>query len=238
MESTIIKEEISISTQAISELQEYGDIVEVGKKDIVYSKGEFIKSIFIVLLGSVKLVRYSENGKELLVDLINKNEIIGISSLVRENYMDDAVALQNSVLLKINKNIFHSFLDQNESYKQMLTTSNVIKSIRYLERIEEVAFNDAAGRIKSFLGDLAERKGKKIGDQIIILHYLTNTDIANYTFCSRQTVSRVLNLLQNNKLIKIKRYKIILNKNLLNTKLFSGKKLMQLFNYSKNTIQL
>ncbi len=179
------------------------------KKEFIYFEGNFVNSIYILLSGDIKLTRISEDGKEVIFDLINVGEIIGISSLLSEKYNEYSIAIENSDVLEVNKNLFIKILKENTALEGLANTQIERKIKNYLKRMEELAFYDAPRRIISFLFYLSEFRGKKVGDEIFISSNLTNQEIAEYTFCSRQTVSKVLNNLKKHNFIRFGRKKIV-----------------------------
>jgi len=72
--------------------------------------------------------------------------------------------------------------------------------------LESLIFKDARARIIDFLKDAADRHGRRIGiDELLVKHSLTQQDIANITGTSRQTVTSVLNDLKKLNLIHFTR---------------------------------
>ena len=65
------------------------------------------------------------------------------------------------------------------------------------QRLESLVFKDSRTRIIEFLKDLADKKGQRVGYEILVRKFMTHQDIANLTATSRQTVTTVLNELRN-----------------------------------------
>ena len=84
---------------------------------------------------------------------------------------------------------------------------------KYSERIEGLIFKDAQQRVISFLLNLADEQGKKIGDEIFVKPFLTHQDIASLTACSRQTVNSILTSLREDGKIDFDRRKLIIKNN-------------------------
>ena len=82
---------------------------------------------------------------------------------------------------------------------------------RVENRLESLIFKDARTRIIDFLKESAEKRGRKIGiDEMLVKHSLTQQDIANITGTSRQTVTSVLNDLKKSNLIHFTRRSILI----------------------------
>lgn len=215
--------DIYIYPEIIQVLSKAGRIKEYAKKEVIYFNGNLIRSIFILLNGSIKLnytFETENERKELIIDLITENEIIGITSLFRERYKEDAITLEDCAVLEINKEDFYSIIKEENYFERILNTLIINKTLEFSRRIEEFAFKNTTERIKLFLLYLAKTKGKRLGEQLIIKNILTNNDIGNYVLCSRQSVSKVLNRLRKDNIIrKMNSYKIIVDDELLKTNL-------------------
>ena len=77
-------------------------------------------------------------------------------------------------------------------------------------RLEALIFKDARTRIIDFLKDNAEKRGRRVGYEMLFKHSLTQQDIANITGTSRQTVTSVLNELRKENLIYFNRRSILI----------------------------
>ena len=78
------------------------------------------------------------------------------------------------------------------------------------ERLESLIFKDARARIIDFLKDSANKRGRRVGYEMLLKHCLTQQDIANITGTSRQTVTSVLNDLRKENLIYFNRRTILI----------------------------
>ena len=70
------------------------------------------------------------------------------------------------------------------------------------EKLESLIFKDARTRIIEFIRDSVNKRGKRIGYEMLLKHSLTHQDIANITCTSRQTVTLVLNELKKSDTVK------------------------------------
>ena len=122
---------------------------------------------------------------------------------------------------------FKNFLENNEYkspmigyFKKLMDTNhqlcfNVInlvgEKLRKAEsRIESLIFKDARARIIDFLKDSVEKRGRRVGFEMLVKNTLTQQDIANITGTSRQTVTSVLNNLRKSDLIYFNRKSILI----------------------------
>jgi len=101
-------------------------------------------------------------------------------------------------------------MQQNASLNFKVTKLIGFRLRKVERRLESLIFKDARTRIIDFIKDMAKEQGKKIGDEILVKHFLTHQDIANLTATSRQTVTTVLNDLKDNDLIYMERNKFLI----------------------------
>ena len=77
-------------------------------------------------------------------------------------------------------------------------------------RLESLIFKDSRTRIINFLLELAEKKGERVGYEVVVRKFLTHQEIANLTATSRQTVTTVLNDLRGKEMIKFDRRRLLI----------------------------
>lgn len=194
---------------------------EFPKSHPIYFPNEPSSSIYFLKKGRVKLTRTSPDGKEMILALVNPGEVFGELAMMDDGDRTDlAVALDNCMICAVSKNDFKNFLEKNPELNLKITKLIGIKLRKYSERIEELVFKDAPERVISFLLNLANDHGKRVGDEIFVKPFLTHQNIAELTACSRQTVNSVLTDLREQELIDFDRRKLIIhNYELLKKKL-------------------
>ncbi len=202
----------SLKQESMMELNKLVKDKEIGKNQPIYFPNEPSSSIFFLKTGRVKISRYSEDGKEMIMAFINPGEVFGEMAYLGEGERTDiAVSVEPSFICAINKDDFAQFVEKNPSLNLKLTRLIGLKLKSYSERIEDLVFKDAKQRVISFIKKLADDNGKKVGDQIFVKPFLKHQDIADLTACARQTVNDVLTDLREKGIIDFDRKKLIIN---------------------------
>jgi len=202
-----------LNESSMMELNKISSMKETSKDQQIYFASEPSQSIFFLKTGLVKIVKYSSEGKENILTLINPGEIFGEMAYLEEKQRTDyAFTVEPSLICAINKNDLAGFISSNPSLNLKLTKLIGLKLRSYSERIEDLVFKDANQRIVSFILRLAEKSGKELGGQIFIKPFLKHQDIGEITACSRQTVNYLLTDLRNNNIISFDRKKLIILK--------------------------
>lgn len=192
-------------------LNNISSMKEIEKDQPIYFADEPSKAIFFLKKGRVKIVKYSNAGKENILALINPGEIFGeMAYLEEEQRTDYAVTIEPSLICAINKNELADFINKNPSLNLKMTKLIGLKLRSYSERIEDLVFKDANQRIISFILRLAEKNGKELGGQIFIKPFLKHQDIGEITASSRQTVNYLLSDLRERGIINFDRKKLII----------------------------
>ncbi|MCB0557912.1 MAG: winged helix-turn-helix domain-containing protein, partial [Phaeodactylibacter sp.] len=78
------------------------------------------------------------------------------------------------------------------------------------QRLESLVFKDSRTRIIEFLHELGEKKGQRVGYEMLVRKFMTHQEIANLTATSRQTVTTVLNELRNRNLLTFNRKRLLI----------------------------
>jgi len=202
-----------LGKESMVELNKISSMNETAKDQPIYFAAEPSQAIFFLKTGRVKIVKYSSDGKENILALINPGEIFGeMAYLEEEQRTDYAYTIEPSLICAINKTDLASFIEANPSLNLKLTKLIGLKLRSYSERIEDLIFKDANQRIISFILRLAEKNGKELGGQIFIKPFMKHQDIGEVTACSRQTVNYLLTDLRDKNIISFDRKKLIILK--------------------------
>jgi CRP/FNR family transcriptional regulator, cyclic AMP receptor protein len=202
----------SLKQDSMMELNKLVHEKEIGKNQPIYFPNEPSSSIFFLKTGRVKISRYSDDGKEMIIAFIKPGEVFGEMAYLGEGERTDiAVTVEPSFICAINKDEFSGFVERNPALNLKLTKIIGLKLKSYSERIEDLVFKDAKQRVISFLIKLADENGKLIGNQIFIKPFLKHQDIADLTACARQTVNDVLTDFREKGIIDFDRKKLIIN---------------------------
>lgn len=168
------------------------------KNEVIYFANDELKRIFFLKRGRIKIAEMDENGNEVIIDILQKGDLFGEISLDSENKnVEYAQAMSNDVVIcSFKLEDFEALLEKYPSVALKYTKLVGFRFKRLENRYSNLVFKDVRTRLVGFLKDWAEREGKKDGNKIIIENYLTHQDIANLICSTRQTVTQLLNELE------------------------------------------
>jgi CRP-like cAMP-binding protein len=163
---------------------------------------EYGDLVFAVQSGTIKITRVNDEGKEVILALLGPGEIFGeLAILDGEARSANALAQENCQLLAINKEDFLDILKHNFSVSFNLMCELAKRLRKSDQQIEALSLSDAEHRIGVSLLNLAEDMGVIRKGQVTIQNLPFQQDIANMAGTSRETVSRVLKILENKSMI-------------------------------------
>ncbi len=143
--------------------------------------------------------------------LINPGEVFGEMSIIGEEERTDfATAIDNCLICAISIDDFKNFIEKNQELNIKITKLIGFKLKKFSERLEELVFKEAPQRVISFILNQAKDYGKKVGDDFFLEPFLTHSDIAKLTACTRQTVNSILTQLREKDIIFFNRRKLII----------------------------
>ena len=190
------------------------DMMEVKikpKYSFIYLPGDSSDYIYFLAKGTVKIGTHSTDGKEIIKSLIHPTAMFGELGLIGEKVRTDfAQALKEDVhlyQLKVEdlKKLMRNNFDLC-NYVMNLFGGRLMKAE---SKLESLIFKDARTRIIEFIKESVNKRGLRVGYEMLLKHSLTHQDIANITCTSRQTVTLVLNELKKSDLIYFNRGKIL-----------------------------
>ncbi len=192
-------------------LEEVSDYKIKPKYSFIYLADEPSDTMYFLARGTVKIGTHSHDGKEIIKTLIHPKAMFGELGLIGETRRQDfAQTLKEEVhLYAVRVEDFKRLLRSNFALCDRIMSTFGDRLIRAESKLESLIFKDARTRIIEFIKDSVEKRGHKVGFEMLLKHSLTHQDIANITCTSRQTVTLVLNELRKLDLIYFNRGKIL-----------------------------
>lgn len=197
-----------------AEKERLTEAMEFRKKprySVIYQPGDASDHIYLLSQGAVKISTHSNEGKEVIKQLIHPEAIFGELSLVGEPKRNEtAQSLKEEVHYYVIRTAdFQRVLAGNPTVHHQLLQLFGKRMIAAENKLENLIFKDARSRIVHFLHEVVSQRGRQVGYEMLLKHSLTHQDIANITCTSRQTVTLVLNELRKDNLIYFNRGRIL-----------------------------
>ncbi len=200
-----------LTDEEYDELQIEHHYMEVPKGEYIYFEAHNHNKIYFVKNGYIKIGFIDNDGNEIVKEIIQKGELFGQITLERNNLNGEfAQAYKNKVsICSFTIEDFEKLLKKRPDLA-LKYSKQVGAKLRNIEnRLINLLNKDVKTRLENFLWQLVENKlGKTMPEGFCIPNYLTHEDIANLIGSSRQTVTTMINELENEKVLSYNRQQI------------------------------
>lgn len=188
----------------IDEIAEVGTYRKAKPQDILIDIGEYIKSMPLLLQGSIKIIREDQDGNELFLYYLERGDTCAFSltccmgntkSAIRAVVEDET----ELVLIPVEK--MDKWIVDYKSWRDFVFQSYNARLEEMLEAIDSIAFLKLDERVLKYLRDRVMVSGDTV---------ITNThqQLARELNTSRVVVSRLLKQLEKQGKIKLERNRI------------------------------
>ena len=197
--------------------RQYTDLVKSGRrttlqpKDILFHQGDPAVSCALVNRGRLKLTKFNEQGKEVILRYIGVGEMTAaITVLKGRNYPVTAESTEESDVTSWDRPIMIQVMRQYPDIAINLLDIILERIDDMQNRYLEVCTERVDQRIARSLLRLMQRAGSKTRDGIRIDIGLSRQNIADYSGTTLYTVSRTLSAWEKNGWVKSGREQIVI----------------------------
>jgi CRP/FNR family transcriptional regulator, cyclic AMP receptor protein len=171
---------------------------------VIFQKGDPGNSMIAVVRGRVKICAHSSEGKELILNIIERGGLFGeIALFDGEPRTADAIALEDTDLLSLERSRFQPFLKENPDLALRLLAVVCKRFRETSEHLEDTLFREAPSRLARCLLRLSRAFGKDVDGSTVLDIKLSQQQLGNYVGVSRETVNKQLGEWQRDGLIAI-----------------------------------
>lgn len=185
----------------IDEINKVGLLLEVPEGEDLIRPGQYIKSMPLLLSGSIKIMRPDSEGDELLLYHIETGDTCAMTMTCCLGHTKSeihAVAETSTKLLMIPIAKMEEWSSNYKSWRIFVFNSYHSRMMEMLESIDNIAFNNMDERLENYL----DQKIKILKSKHI---YTTHKDIARDLHTSRVVISRLLKKMEKDYKIKLHR---------------------------------
>lgn len=205
----------SLSDKDLSKVVNLVTKISFEKGDIIFSEGEIFDKLFIINNGSIKVYKYTKDGKEQILYILKEGDFLGDLNLLKKDvFKFNATSLESTDMCIIHKDDFDTLIKTNPeiSIKVLEYAHDRIASLENL--VQTLTTKDVEVRLASLLLNLSKTFGFKTDKGIEITLPLTREDMANFIGVTRETISRKLSYFQSQNIIQLFENRIILIKDI------------------------
>ncbi len=197
-ENCIIRQLNSLKALNKDELKRISDskvTKTVRKGDAIFTEGEKLNGVFCVRNGVSKLSKMSDNGKDQIVKIATKGEVLGQRSVITEEKTNlSAVALNDMEVCYIPKSHLADSINNNVQF----TKAILLQMAEDLKFADNIIVNMAQKSVKQRIAETLRYLEKNFGtdDDGYIAMTLTRGDIANVVGTAKEGCIRTLTALK------------------------------------------
>ncbi|XRE42457.1 Transcriptional regulator, Crp/Fnr family [Tenacibaculum discolor] len=176
---------------------------KIKKGEVLFDEGEYINGVFCVKDGVCKVSKMSDNGRDQIIHLIRKGDILGERSLINNEASNlKAIAVNDMEVCFIPKDEILRDLESNSNFSM-----DVLKKMaNSLKKADDVIVDMAQKTVKQRLAAtllLLDSKFDKNENGSININ-LSREDIANIIGTATESAIRLLSEFKKKKLIDLK----------------------------------
>lgn len=219
-ENCIIRQLNTLKALKKEELKRISDskvMRSIKKGDAIFEEGDKLKGVFCVRNGATKLSKMSDNGRDTIVKIVTKGEVLGQRSVIADEQTNlSAIALNNMEVCFIPKTQLSESIDNNQQFTKAILLE-MAKDLKFADNvIVNMAQKTVTQRVAEVLLYLEKNFGLDAEGYITMT--LTREDIANIVGTAKEGCIRTLTTFKkkglittNGKLIKINDKKALNN---------------------------
>jgi CRP/FNR family transcriptional regulator, cyclic AMP receptor protein len=169
------------------------DIVELEKRDTVFSQGDAADAVFYIQKGKVKLTVVSERGKEATIALLGPGDFVGEECIaaIQPQRLTTAASITPCTILRISRKEMVRVLDQEKAFSEVFVSYLLARNVRIQEDLIDQLFNSSEKRLARALLLLA-RFGKE-GTPELVIPKISQETLAEMIGTTRSRVSFFMN---------------------------------------------
>jgi len=171
-------------------------VQEFARRRVIYDPNQPPESLYVVILGRVKLTSISEDGTQTIARIVTAEGLFGEGSLVASPYSEAAIALDNISVMSWPAAEIERYIEREPRLGLALSQYLIRQCVELQDRIQSMAIYKTPERVMVSLIQLASCLGTPTADGAIRIGALTHHTIAEYVGTSREIVTFQLNRLR------------------------------------------
>jgi len=173
------------------------------ERDEIYYQGDPAHYLRVVVEGAVKLLRYTGEGKDVVLDILNPGSYFGSLKLLGSDvYTESAVAQSDCCVLSIGLKDFREILQAYPSVGIAILEVSAEKLRSSQDQIKQLTTESVEKRIASILLTLIVKFGESKEEGTLIQLPFSRKDLADMAGTTTESASRVMSSFQKEGIIE------------------------------------
>ncbi len=190
---------------ALDQLSESREVRHYRKKDILFKEGEYLRWLFYIEEGKVKLYKSTEDGRELIIQVVGKGAFIGLVGMFSGDASpESAAALEDCQIRLVPRSDFAALVFGNRDVNARFIKILAGHAADREQQLLDLAYSSVRKRVAIVLSNLCEQSGPNV--------HLLREDLAALAGTAKETLIRTLTDFKNEGLLEIKDGVVIVTK--------------------------
>ncbi|MBI4681854.1 MAG: Crp/Fnr family transcriptional regulator [Nitrospirae bacterium] len=215
---TLKKSEIfsSLKDEELKSISGLFEKVTYKNNETVFSEGDPSDKFYLVAEGSVKVLKHSMMGKDIILEIMSPGDIFGgVAVLDKKPFPASAQAMESTTIIWISRQNLLKIMDEYPILKLEIVKYFSDKLRDAHEMLKNIATERVEKRIASLLLKLSEKIGVDDDRFRKIDFPLTRQEISEMVGTTVETCIRIMSKLQKSGIIKSSNGRISIKTNLL-----------------------
>ena len=161
------------------------------QRSTIYVQGDVADNVLYILEGRVKITVVSQQGKEAIVAMLDKESFLVKSAWPASHIAGSAPAASDCVLLKIAKKAVVRLIQQQPEFSELFVSFLLARNMRYEDDLVDHLFNSSEKRLARVL--LLLSNNDKEGKPGKTMPKLSQEDLAQMVGTTRARISHFMN---------------------------------------------
>lgn len=181
------------------------------RHELIWLEGDASDTLALIRDGYVKIVKHSDGGKDVLLELLGPGDVLGAVVLLEGRpYPASARTMDNTQLLLLSRDDFLEIIRQNPAVATQALIAMGARLRHAHEMMRELATECVEARIANVLLILASKLAQGPSCRTMLRVRLTRRDIADMVGTAMETAIRVLSKWEKEGILARERGKTIL----------------------------
>lgn len=194
----------NLCSETKNQLKEKAKLKRLQRKEILFYEKEQLDRVYVLLDGKVSIFKISENGERKVIFILNNGEIINdITFDFTKNSAVGCEAFEDSIVFYYSIEEFTEIMKNDFQLTKDIISYMERRTRRLYRQLKNSISIKVDKKLAAKLYRLSKDFGICCGEWTLLNVNLTVTYLADMLGCKRETVSRMIRVLQKEELIKI-----------------------------------
>ena len=200
-----------LETSVLTQLEEETQEERYRRGETIFQEGAVCEEIFLITDGTVKVFRLSDEGRQQTLQILGPGGCFCLAPFFHDTrYPATAQCLTNVRLLRLGGAQCLSLVKDDPRVVASVVQCLCHRVTAMAALLESSSTRKVRRRLVRFLLDIAESRGIRTADGLLLDGGLTHEELAGCVGTAREVVSRALEQLQRKGLVRLGRGRLVL----------------------------